>query len=427
MSSEPTRKKPRSNNSPQPQDSNIIEILSEEEEPQVIDITEEEEEPSNQDIQITGVNPNPTPLRPQTLFINHQEGNIQPANIHNSNNLNDNNDNDDEVEITDVRHVPTVEVHTPIGNFRVINHHNQQQQQRLPTTPTIFHNPNNRHPLIPVRPPLARTRSTNSARRITNPRHRRNLIRRQPSITGLGAQDYMSFIAQYGGFPSGSRADLMGYILDSLSGGGGGGNHPAVVMGGGFDPRFEQFPNQANNTNDMIDQSILQRIEHENERELNQRLARENQFNQKTMLEKQEIAKREHDSHTNTINPETSLVCELCSIELGEGIPEEFKCDWRYNDNFEKFAKLYQVPAPWFCVNPITKVDQELSTRIFVAKCGHAFCGRCVKNIGNRPRRTKATPLGFTILNPAVYAPSKCPAIDCGRKFSSKSFIELYF
>ncbi|KAK6455296.1 uncharacterized protein RJT20DRAFT_130076 [Scheffersomyces xylosifermentans] len=178
---------------------------------------------------------------------------------------------------------------------------------------------------------------------------------------------------------------------------------------------------------DEAEQSIMLRIERDNENALDTRLASENIFNKKTLDEKKEITKKELPGYVNDIKPEFNLCCGLCGITLGEGIPEDFTPDPRYDANFEKFAKQYRVQAVWFCIKQCTEVDIELSKRIFVAKCGHTFCGRCVKNIGNRPRRTKGTPSGFSIVNPVLFAPSKCPSPDCSRKFTAKGFTEIYF
>ena len=108
--------------------------------------------------------------------------------------------------------------------------------------------------------------------------------------------------------------------------------------------------------------------------------------------------------------------------------------DIRYNEKFSKYCETYNCQAPWFCVYPFTEVDIELSKRIFVAKCGHLFCGRCVKNIGNRPKLRKSktsnansSTAEISILNPKFYAPSTCPELQCQKKFLSKSFTEFYF
>ncbi|KAL6452481.1 LOW QUALITY PROTEIN: SLX5 E3 ubiquitin-protein ligase complex SLX5-SLX8 subunit SLX5 [Candida maltosa Xu316] len=167
----------------------------------------------------------------------------------------------------------------------------------------------------------------------------------------------------------------------------------------------------------------MRRIEEDNNRMMDNRIAREATYNKKITEEKRKIAEAEKSNHTNDINSTDHL---LCNIVLGEGVAEDFKGDSRYDEKLEHYCEEYQCQAPWFCVYPFTQVDQELSKRIFVAKCGHMFCGRCVKNIGNRPRR-KSKDTKMSVLNPNISSPSTCPEPDCGKKFTAKSFTEVYY
>lgn len=176
-----------------------------------------------------------------------------------------------------------------------------------------------------------------------------------------------------------------------------------------------------------LENSIMDQIERDNENTLDSRLAQQNLFMRKALLEKLAMAAAEIKGYTNNIGPDSALCCELCGITLGEGIPADFKPDPRYNADFEVYAKEYRVQAPWFCINQCLEADIMLSSRVFAAKCGHTYCGRCVKNIGNRTRRTKATPSGMTITNPQLYAPAKCTAEGCSKKFTAKGFVEIYF
>ncbi|KAI5968815.1 hypothetical protein KGF57_000084 [Candida theae] len=181
---------------------------------------------------------------------------------------------------------------------------------------------------------------------------------------------------------------------------------------------------------DVLESNIMQRIEEDNNRAVDARRERESNYNRKFMAEKQKLAEAENakGTHTNKVDPSEDLVCELCSVTLGEGAPDDFKGNPKYDLNFAKYAEQYQTQAPWFCVNPFTDADHDLSKRIFVSKCGHTFCGRCVKNIAGRPtKKPKDAPSGFTIKNPSIYAPTKCPAKDCGKKFVSKAFTEVFF
>lgn len=191
------------------------------------------------------------------------------------------------------------------------------------------------------------------------------------------------------------------------------------------DPDFIEGRNQllALAENDYIENSIMRRIERENEAAMNSRFEAEKRHNLKVLAEKKEaqVAK----GYTTMISPQTGLCCELCGITLGEGISADFRPDPRYDENIETYAQEYQVNAPWFCARQISDVDVELLKRIFVAKCGHVFCGRCVRNIGSKPKRTRSQKM--SIMSPNVYAPAKCTAVGCLKRFTPKSFVEVYY
>ncbi|KAK6875425.1 E3 ubiquitin-protein ligase complex SLX5-SLX8 subunit SLX5 [Candida tropicalis] len=176
-----------------------------------------------------------------------------------------------------------------------------------------------------------------------------------------------------------------------------------------------------------IERHIMARIEEDTNQMLDSRIAREAGFNKKVVEDRKKRISSEKPNHTSTINKDDHLVCELCNIELGEGVPEDFQGDVRYDSKFQHYCQEYECTAPWFCIYPFTKVDIDLSKRAFISKCGHLFCGRCVKNIGNRPKRkTKESKL-ISIKNPNIYAPAKCPEPDCAKRFTAKSFTEIYF
>lgn len=187
----------------------------------------------------------------------------------------------------------------------------------------------------------------------------------------------------------------------------------------------EDLPNA-----DAVEGSVMARIERDNENAVDQRLQNENIFNRAALKNKKEIAEKELPGYTNDIKPESNICCDLCGIILGEGIPNDFKPDVYYNEeeNFKKFCEDYKVQAPWFCIRQCLPVDIDLSKRVFVAKCGHIYCGRCVKNIGNRPSGRRKQNQKLTIDNPLVYAPRKCTNFECNLSFTGKkSFTELYF
>ncbi|RLV95772.1 E3 ubiquitin-protein ligase complex SLX5-SLX8 subunit SLX5 [Spathaspora sp. JA1] len=375
----------------------VVEILSDDE-PEIIDLDHEPEVDnsliSSGDVEIVGINTdNPTPITrnaaTSSLFVRDDDG--------------EEGANQDDIEITNVRHIENNDrhnhhtVHTPFGHFQIFmpnaGRAQQQQQQREPASSS------NRTLYRLAHPSPQQLRLAQLAR--NNQRHRAQSRQRQRR-SPMELFAYIPFRQPIHDEEDGLD-EFLRNMLDSYGEG--------------------DFESNA------VEESILQRIENDNERELNHRLQQQTMFNMKALEEKKRIAEssKEITSHTSTIKADMNLVCELCGTVLGEGIPEDFSGDPEYNENFEKFTNQYQVQAPWFCTYPMTQVDKELSKRIFVAKCGHTFCGRCVKNIGNRPRRTKATRSGLTILNPSIFAPFKCPESKCNKKFSGKSFTEIYF
>lgn len=180
---------------------------------------------------------------------------------------------------------------------------------------------------------------------------------------------------------------------------------------------------------DEVSSVIMRRLELEDENTLDRKIESENRHNRKMLMQKQYMADGEVEGYTSNISPEKNHMCELCGVILGEGIPKDFQPDAKYDENLAEHAQKYRVNAPWFCIRQCFEADIELSKRVFMAKCGHVFCGRCIKNIGNRPtgRRSKKNER-LTILNPHVSAPRKCPAPECGFTFtnSKRTFTELY-
>lgn len=176
-----------------------------------------------------------------------------------------------------------------------------------------------------------------------------------------------------------------------------------------------------------MERSIMERIERENDRDLDGKLRLENVYNTKQLKAKQQIAAGELRGYTNSISGATPFTCELCGVQLGSGIPGDFSVSPKYDACLERYSRLYRVQAPWFCSRMILAADIDLSKRVFVAKCGHVYCGRCIKNIGNRPRNKRATKK-LTIDNPGIFAPKRCPAPQCNVEFRGKrTFTELYF
>ncbi|EGW33283.1 uncharacterized protein SPAPADRAFT_50181 [Spathaspora passalidarum NRRL Y-27907] len=389
-----------------PRHNSIVEIVSDEE-PEIIDLDNEPEPDSsfNNEVEIVSVNTeNPTPITENissvnSLFVPEETGDA---------------DLQDDVEITNVRRIGNNHhnhhtVHTPFGQFRVFMPDRRPVQQH---EPIVVHPPQRATLRRLAHQPLESSRRA-AQQRMQQSRlardSRRHIQARPPGpplisrILNFGRPFH---ILPFRNHPDPEEIAYFQNMMDAMEG----------IGSGGFE-------------SNAVEESILRRIERDNERDLNERLQRETSYNNKALQEKKKLAANHNEQtrHVTTIKSDENLVCELCGIVLGEGIPEDFAADPAYNEHFDKYTGQYQVQAPWFCIYPMTQVDKELSKRIFVAKCGHTFCGRCVKNIGNRPRRTKATRSGLTILNPSIFAPSKCPETKCMKKFTAKGFTEVYF
>lgn len=183
-----------------------------------------------------------------------------------------------------------------------------------------------------------------------------------------------------------------------------------------------------NDSYNAIEASIMARIERDNEQAVDKRLQSENAFNKKCLEEKLKKLDHETPGFSHNIHANSHLCCVLCGVTLGEGIPEDFKPNTAYNDNITYYRSLADVQAPWFCIKECFETDVDLSKRVFVCKCGHVYCGRCVKNIGNRPSRKKNSCKSTTIDNPLVSAPYKCVVENCNTSFKGKKFFtEVYF
>lgn len=307
---------------------------------------------------------------------------------------------DDDIHIIEERHNPAVPqdaqdvVSTPIGIFDISTARNQNARSR--NTRTRIREDPVSHRLRardaqPIRPA-----------RVRGPRR------------GLGVEHtYRNLMASIPSF-----AHLNRYLSWNQS------EQGAAA----FIAALQERGNQYFGLPDQVENSIMQRIERENESELDSRFQREVAFNRKALTAKQETSNQEVRGYTNDIKSGSHLGCELCGTILGRGIPAEFAADPSYNENYEKHAKELRVQSPWICVGQLTQADRDLLRRVFINKCGHAYCGRCVKNIGNRPRRKRGSaPVSVPNMNPLLYAPAKCPALECRKQFTTKSFIEIYF
>lgn len=140
-------------------------------------------------------------------------------------------------------------------------------------------------------------------------------------------------------------------------------------------------------------------------------------------------------------------VCVLCGITLLEGIPEncfDESAEKRETD-VKKLVKEGFI-SPWRAWARFTKIELDLSKKVFFGTCGHMYCGRCVNNImrfrGLTARQRKdelnkttkerkdldrVSAWDQDFENPAFSAPLKCIADGCTKRFTGKTpFNELY-
>ncbi|CAN6597310.1 hypothetical protein TRVA0_001S04082 [Trichomonascus vanleenenianus] len=105
--------------------------------------------------------------------------------------------------------------------------------------------------------------------------------------------------------------------------------------------------------------------------------------------------------YTRGITKDAKLVCPNCSVELGEGVPDET------DEDREAIRR-----------NGYSDMDVLLSKRVFFSKCGHVYCGKCVNRIINYNRRIHKD------------IPSQCVAEGCQQRFRKNTkgtFTEIYY
>lgn len=103
------------------------------------------------------------------------------------------------------------------------------------------------------------------------------------------------------------------------------------------------------------------------------------------------IPSQTRPGYTRGITKSKQLICSMCDLELGIGIPDSDK-------NYL-----------------LTEGDRLFSKRVFFAKCGHVYCGRCVNSIINRERKRGAA--------------KECVVAGCKQSFKKQRtpFREIYY
>ncbi|KAH3678314.1 hypothetical protein WICMUC_001595 [Wickerhamomyces mucosus] len=205
---------------------------------------------------------------------------------------------------------------------------------------------------------------------------------------------------------------------------------PGMVLSG-FSG-FEHFRRNPTDYDDRVGQDILNMIEQRESVEFDNKTKKNLDSTKSLQNQISDKAASIHDPFTTKIDTEEEYVCPLCGVTLGQGIPETFKGNI-LNEPLPKLQELHEVQAPYQACNLITEVDRDLSKRIFIAGCGHTYCGRCVKNITNvketlQSKKLKMKKTDNLIENPYVYAPSKCVAPDCEHslRIGKRRFNEVF-
>ncbi|SCU93795.1 LAMI_0E15610g1_1 [Lachancea mirantina] len=127
-------------------------------------------------------------------------------------------------------------------------------------------------------------------------------------------------------------------------------------------------------------------------------------------------------------------ICTLCGVELGFGIPESFTGIGPSDKgvSFEALQARYDVHCPYRTLARPTEADRDLSRRIFVASCGHAYCGRCRARISSAREFNRASKktLGkfYGASHPDNYGPKRCVAEQCDNNIRAKGKMrEVFF
>lgn len=195
---------------------------------------------------------------------------------------------------------------------------------------------------------------------------------------------------------------------------------------------------------DAIPENVFRMIEREEARTNQGRVDHKAKVGEKV---RETLEKRFLDppaGYSNSLKPEEVPVCVLCAVVMGSGIPTTFTGNQK--NELERLQVETTAVAPYTALYAVSEVDRDLSRRVFVAKCGHAYCGRCYKNVGNwKARRDKekeregsgrlrkrpkgeVPPPEVRVEDLAVSYPAGCVAPGCsGRLRVKNAMTELFY
>ncbi|GMM35652.1 SUMO-targeted ubiquitin ligase complex subunit [Saccharomycopsis crataegensis] len=212
----------------------------------------------------------------------------------------------------------------------------------------------------------------------------------------------------------------------------------------GFNIPEPRFGDQ--NSRDDISEDIWHQVDMMESRELQQKFDTQKEHASNYIKRAEDSVKVLPKGYTSTIDKNSELLCPLCGVILGAGICDGYSTliqlekqkkqnnsghvlvDYDNEKMYHKSIQEFGCQAPYQLLPFITETDIKLSRKIYYAKCGHVFCGRCVQRVASRPMREsrKNAKAPKNIHNPTVYAPSKCVADNCKAKLVGGRFVEIY-
>lgn len=214
------------------------------------------------------------------------------------------------------------------------------------------------------------------------------------------------------------------------------------------------YGNQGSPSDDDMEeaqtQSIIDIIQEREESERDQRVKEYNRKTQSLQQKYIEEAKhlppgysasfatpeviKDNDNDKDDEEEEDMIVCTLCGVELGVGIPDEFSGITPEDIplSFDELMEKYDSRCPYQTLGRPSTLDRDLSKRTYVSNCGHLFCGRCFRRYlyarEMKSKSKKSLQLKLGASHPDNFAPKICPADNCKYQVRAKAKMkEVYF
>lgn len=179
---------------------------------------------------------------------------------------------------------------------------------------------------------------------------------------------------------------------------------------------------------DEVPQDLMEMIQRREEAEFDKKREKNLDGTAGVQREMDERVAAIKEPFTTKIDQQEEYVCPLCAVTLGVGIPDDFTSN-RASRPLPAWQESEDVRAPFRALELVTAADRDLSKRVFVARCGHTYCGRCVRNISKaremKGRRYKREENDIT--NLYVCSPKQCIGADCSKRLTGKTaFVEVF-